>query len=77
MYCVMGITGLSLLSYVATCVVSCVTACDYLASVFPTIDVGEVLPCLLLLAFTIMALIGIKESSAIAFAIFVIHMGTL
>jgi len=73
-----SVTGLSLLSYVATCVVSSVTAIDYLTSVFPVLHVGgEWVVCGLLLIFTLIALIGIKESSAIAFAIFVVHMSTL
>lgn len=68
--------SLTLLSYVATAVVTSVTAINYLHETFPWLDVfwGSFT---VLLAFTLLALWGIKESALSAFVIFAIHVVTL
>jgi amino acid transporter len=66
---------LSIISYIATCVVSAVSACDYLSEV---VDVSPVVASVLLLIFfAALVLTGLKESSSIAFGIFLVHCMTL
>ncbi len=62
-------------SYIATCVVSSISACEYLSKV---VDVSPILAAVgLLCLFAALVLTGLKESSSIAFAIFVVHCVTL
>lgn len=67
---------LSIISYIATCVVSAVSACDYLSKV---IDMNSpvLASVLLLLFFAALVLTGLKESSSIALGIFLVHGITL
>lgn len=67
---------LTLLSYVATAVISSNEALHYLHHVFPIMPVmvGTVV---LLGLFAFLNIIGITESAAVALVIFVLHIGTL
>lgn len=66
---------LSIISYIATCVVSAVSACDYLSKVVDVSPVGA--SVVLLLFFAALVLTGLKESSSVAFGIFLVHCITL
>lgn len=67
---------LTLLSYVATAVISSTEALHYAHEVLPTVPVFTGTICLLLF-FAILNVIGIRESSTVALAIFVAHLATL
>ena len=67
---------MTILSYIATAVISSKTAVEYLHSIFP--HIGVIQGTILLLAvFAALAIIGITESAVVALTIFVFHMGTL
>lgn len=73
---------LTILSYMATAVISAGEAMHYLAYVWDSVFVSFPLPVipatlLLIAAFTILTILGISESSRVAIAIFVTHMVTL
>ena len=67
---------LTILSYMATAVISAGEAMHYLAHVFTRLPV---IPCTILLlgAFTVLTIMGITESSKVAIGIFVFHLATL
>lgn len=67
---------LTLLSYIATAVISSNEALHYLHAIFPSIPVliGTVV---LLGIFAALTILGITESAAVAVVIFVLHMTTL
>ncbi len=67
---------MTILSYIATAVISSKTAVEYLHSFFPSISVIEGTLCVLGL-FAALAIIGITESAIVALAIFVFHMSCL
>ncbi|KAG7402337.1 hypothetical protein PHYBOEH_000045 [Phytophthora boehmeriae] len=68
--------SLAILSYIATGVVSGTSACNYLASHIPSL---EIVPATigLLLFFALLSLVGITESAVVALIIFIIHATTL
>ncbi len=59
-----------------TGVVSAVTACNYLQTVLPFLDV-PLASCALLLAFAVVVLLGLKESANVALVICCVHVATL
>ncbi len=67
---------MTILSYIATAVISSKTAVDYVYSLYPHFSVthGTIL---VLAVFATLAIIGITESAIVALCIFVFHMGTL
>ena len=67
---------LTILSYVATCVVSGAEACHYLAEVWKSLDVFAA-TFILLAAFAFLNLMGLSESANVACAIFFFHGGVL
>ena len=67
---------MTILSYIATAVISSKTAAEYLHTVFPTFGVMEG-TIIILGTFATLAIIGITESAVVALTIFVFHMGTL
>ncbi len=67
---------MTLLSYIATAVISSKTAAEYLHTIFPGFGVLEV-TLLILAIFATLAIIGITESAMVALVIFVLHMTTL
>ncbi len=67
---------MTILSYIATAVISSKTAVEYLHSIFPTINVIEG-TILVLGIFAVLAIIGITESAVVALAIFIFHISTL
>eukprot|EP00808_Paulinella_micropora_P016885 g64774.t1 len=67
---------LSIISYIATGVVSAAEAVEYLHSLVESIDVGTGVIALLGF-FALLSLIGIGESSIVATAIFLVHLFTL
>lgn len=67
---------LSVIAYVATGVVSAVTASNYLETVLSGIDVQST-ACLLLLAFAIVVVLGLRESANVALVICCAHVATL
>lgn len=76
--------ALTILSYVATAVVSAFSAMQYLEQVVPAINIhshflgGLFLPTVALLGFfALLNLIGISESAFVAIGLFVIHLATL
>ncbi|KAL4160078.1 hypothetical protein PRNP1_000649 [Phytophthora ramorum] len=68
--------SLAILSYIATGVVSGTSACNYLASHVPSL---EIVPATigLLFIFAMLSLIGITESAVVALVIFITHAATL
>ncbi|KAJ8531694.1 hypothetical protein ON010_g14269 [Phytophthora cinnamomi] len=68
--------SLAILSYIATGVVSGTSACNYLASHVPSL---EIVPATigLLFIFAMLSLIGITESAVVALVIFIAHATTL
>jgi amino acid transporter len=68
--------GLTLLSYAATAVVSATDAMHYAHDLAPRLTV---LPATLgvLVAFALLNLLGLRESSSVALGIFVLHIATL
>ena len=71
-----GAACLTLLSYIATAVISASDAMDYLHGVWPHFDVIGATVILLAL-FAMLNLMGITESANVALAIFTIHLITL
>ena len=67
---------MTILSYIATAVISSKTAVEYLHSIFPSINVIEG-TILVLGIFAVLAIIGITESAVVALAIFIFHISTL
>jgi len=67
---------MTILSYIATAVISSKTAVEYLHTIFPAIGVIEG-TIFLLAIFATLAIIGINESAVVALVIFIFHMGTL
>jgi len=67
---------MTILSYIATAVISSKTAVEYLHTVYPTLSVLEG-TIFVLGFFAILAIIGITESAVVALTIFIFHMSTL
>ena len=67
---------LTILSYMATAVVSAASAIDYLQSIWPGVNVTAAV-LLLLAFFALLCLWGIAESADVALFIFTLHMLTL
>jgi amino acid transporter len=67
---------MTILSYIATAVISSKTAVEYLHSVYPTLNVLEG-TIFVLGFFATLAIIGITESAVVALTIFIFHMSTL
>ena len=67
---------MTILSYIATAVISSNTAVEYMHRIYPNFDVIKV-TILVLAVFAILAIIGITESAMIALAIFIFHIGVL
>jgi amino acid transporter len=67
---------MTILSYIATAVISAKTGVEYLHHVLPNFEVIGATICLLGV-FAILAIIGITESAVVALTIFVFHMATL
>ncbi|KAF4324214.1 hypothetical protein BBO99_00000070 [Phytophthora kernoviae] len=68
--------SLAILSYIATGVVSGTSACNYLASHVPSLEIVPATIGLLFL-FALLSLIGITESAVVALVIFIAHATTL
>lgn len=67
---------MTILSYIATAVISSKTAAEYLHTIFPSF--GAIEGTILILGiFATLAIIGITESAVVALTIFIIHMSTL
>jgi len=67
---------MTILSYIATAVISSKTAVEYLHSISPTFGVIEG-TIIVLGIFAILAIIGITESAVVALTIFIFHISTL
>jgi amino acid transporter len=67
---------MTILSYIATAVISSKTAVEYLHSIYPKFGVIEG-TILILGIFAILAIIGITESAVVALTIFIFHISTL
>lgn len=67
---------MSILSYVATAVISGMTAVAYLSTIVTGIDKITV-TIMVLLVFAILSIIGISESAVVATIIFIFHIATL
>ena len=67
---------MTILSYIATAVISSKTAVEYLHSIFPIIGVIEG-TIIVLGIFAALAIIGITESAVVALTIFIFHITTL
>jgi len=67
---------MTILSYIATAVISAKTGTEYLHSLYPSFDV-VIATIIVLAVFALLAIIGITESAIVALTIFVFHMGTL
>ncbi len=67
---------MTILSYIATAVISSKTAVEYLHTIFSGFNVLEG-TILVLAIFAALAIIGITESAVVALTIFIFHMGTL
>ena len=67
---------MTILSYIATAVISSKTAVEYLHSIYPTFGVIEG-TIIVLGIFAVLAIIGITESAVVALTIFIFHMSTL
>ncbi|NIA03628.1 MAG: amino acid permease [Nitrospirae bacterium] len=67
---------MTILSYIATAVISSKTAVEYIHTIFPSFGIIEGTICVLG-SFAILAIIGITESAVVALAIFIFHMSTL
>lgn len=67
---------MTILSYIATAVISSKTAVEYLHSIYPPIGVFEG-TIELLAVFAMLAIIGITESAIVALTIFIFHITTL
>lgn len=71
-----GAACLTLLSYVATAVISASEAMHYAHNLWAGLDVGAA-TVVVLAAFALLGIVGIGESAVVALVIFVIHMITL
>jgi amino acid transporter len=67
---------MTILSYIATAVISSKTAAEYLHTIFPSLGVMEGTIFILGL-FATLAIIGITESAVVALTIFIFHITTL
>jgi amino acid transporter len=67
---------LTVLSYMATAVISASEGMHYLHGIIPGIDI-TITTVIVLLAFTGLAILGIGESAFVAVIIFIIHLATL
>ena len=67
---------MTILSYIATAVISSKTAVEYLHTAFPGISIIEGTICILGF-FAVLAIIGITESAVVALTIFIFHMVSL
>jgi len=67
---------MTILSYIATAVISAKTGIEYFHHILPNLEVMGATICLLGV-FAILAIIGITESAVVALTIFVFHMATL
>lgn len=67
---------LTVLSYMATAVISSIEGMHYLHGIFPTINV-TIATIVVLLAFTGLAILGIGESAFVAVIIFIFHLFSL
>jgi len=67
---------MTILSYIATAVISAKTAVEYLHHLLPYFPVIKT-TILILAVFAILTIIGITESAIVALSIFVFHIGTL
>ena len=67
---------LTILSYMATAVISASEACHYAHTIFPPLPV-EPATIALLGSFMVLTIIGISESAVVAIVIFVFHLTTL
>jgi amino acid transporter len=67
---------MTILSYIATAVISSKTAVEYLHSIFPKFGVIEG-TIIVLGVFAILAIIGITESAVVALTIFIFHISIL
>lgn len=67
---------MTILSYIATAVISSKTAVEYLHTIYPTFNVIEGTICVLGF-FAMLAIVGITESAVVALTIFIFHMVTL
>lgn len=67
---------MTILSYIATAVISSKTAVEYLHTIYPTFSVLEG-TIFVLGFFAMLAIIGITESAVVALTIFILHMSTL
>jgi amino acid transporter len=66
----------TLLSYLATAVISAKTAAEYLDNLLPWLPTMEV-TALILIVFAGLTILGITESAKVALVIFIIHLTTL
>jgi amino acid transporter len=71
-----GAAGLTLLSYIATAVISANEAMHYASNLFDNINVIWA-TVTLLGAFAVLNILGITESAVVALVIFVVHIATL
>ena len=67
---------MTVLSYIATAVISAKTGIDYLHSLYPKFNVMTT-TIIVLAVFAILAIAGITESAFVALSIFIFHMATL
>ena len=67
---------MTILSYIATAVISSKTAVEYLHTVYPSVSIIGGTICVLGF-FAALAIIGITESAVVALTIFIFHMSTL
>jgi len=67
---------MTILSYVATAVISAKTGIDYLYSLYPHFSVMTA-TVIVLAVFALLAIVGITESAVVALSIFILHMTTL
>src|SRR5690606_30631534 len=67
---------LTVLSYMATAVISASEAMHYLHNIFTGLNV-QIATAIVLLIFTCIAIVGIGESAAVAVFIFIIHLISL
>mmetsp|Transcript_25734 Transcript_25734/g.61055 ORF Transcript_25734/g.61055 Transcript_25734/m.61055 type:complete len:685 (-) Transcript_25734:331-2385(-) len=67
---------LTILSYVATAVVSATECMSYMANLCPWIDIywGTII---LLFFFCVLSILGITESAVVAVGIFIVHLGSM
>jgi amino acid transporter len=67
---------LTILSYLATAVISAKTSAEYLKDLLPLMPPMQI-TALILVAFAGLTIMGISESARVALMIFVLHIGTL